>query len=136
MRPAGSDMRRAALTVGFAVVVLLVAAARLPLRWDWREKGAVTPVSNEGQCGATVAITFAANAEGTNYVVNRRLVPVSAAQVVECGVEDQCFEGSSSSFGIFRTTRRREVYQNGPISVGIDPYAADLDPRSSRSRLR
>lgn len=63
-----------------------VAPAASPLseaHCDWRARGGVTPVKNQGNCGSAVAHSVAAQMEGVHFAANSKLVPLSEKQL-EC----------------------------------------------------
>ncbi|XP_045455792.1 uncharacterized protein LOC123665544 [Melitaea cinxia] len=58
--------------------------ARLPDRFDWRPRGAVSPVRYQGSCASCWAFAVAGAVEGALFVRTRRLVPLSEQCLVDC----------------------------------------------------
>jgi len=59
-------------------------ATLLPSSFDWRTKGAVTPVKNQGYLGTCWAFSTVENLEGQLYLQSGNLTPLSVEQLVEC----------------------------------------------------
>merc|ERR1712166_788617 len=51
---------------------------------DWRKKGAVNPVQNQGQCGSCWAFSSIAAMEGAHFIHSAKLLKLSESQLVDC----------------------------------------------------
>lgn len=82
----------------------------LPEHVDWREKGAVNPVKDQGQCGSCWAFSTVAAVEGINQIVTGDLISLSEQELVDCdrgynmgcngGLMDYAFEFIMKNGGI------------------------------------
>ena len=66
-----------------------VALSALPSRWDWREAGKVSPVKNQGACGACYAFALNAAFESRLLIDGAGLFDLSENNAKECFWEEQ-----------------------------------------------
>lgn len=60
------------------------ARDRLPVHVDWRLKGAVAPIKDQGSCGSCWAFSTIATVEAINKIVTGKFVSLSEQELVDC----------------------------------------------------
>nr|KYP68548.1 Thiol protease SEN102 family [Cajanus cajan] len=68
----------------------------VPASLDWRKKGAVTPIKDQGECGSCWAFSAVAATEGITKLSTGKLVSLSEQELVDCdtkGVDQGCEGG-------------------------------------------
>ncbi|GAY60267.1 cysteine protease-like protein [Citrus sinensis] len=81
--PSQSSSSRQSTTASFKYQNL----TDVPTSMDWREKGAVTPIKNQGQCGDCWAFSAVAAVEGVTEISSGNLIPLSEQQILDCSID-------------------------------------------------
>jgi len=90
---------------------------------DWRTKGAVTPVKDQGQCGSCWAFSATGALEGANFLKNKKLVSISEQEFLDCDTVDNACNGGLMD-NAFDFVRNRTKAGGGIDSEKDWPYLA------------
>jgi len=94
------------------------AGEELAASIDWRSKGAVTPVKDQGQCGSCWAFSTVGGLEGAWHISSGSLTSMSEQQLVDCDTSSAGCNGGNMETGF--------VFQEG-VNVATEasyPYKA------------
>ncbi|VAH67371.1 unnamed protein product [Triticum turgidum subsp. durum] len=140
------DFRRDTLATPPSVPGFMYAAVNvsdLPPSVDWRQKGAVTGVKDQGKCGSCWAFSTVVSVEGINAIRTGSLVSLSEQELIDCdtadnegcqgGLMDNAFEYIKSNGGLITeaaypyraaqgTCNVARAAQNSPVVVHIDGH--------------
>jgi hypothetical protein len=85
---------------------------------DWRSKGAVTPVKNQGQCDSSWAFAVTGLVEAYNQILGGQLHNLSEQQLLDCTLGSGC--GGGSPIAALRTV----IARGGLANQASYPYTA------------
>uniref|UniRef100_A0A1D1Y688 Cysteine proteinase RD21a n=1 Tax=Anthurium amnicola TaxID=1678845 RepID=A0A1D1Y688_9ARAE len=102
-----------------------------PSSIDWRDKGAVGPVKNQGSCSSCWAFTAIATVEGINAIVTGNLITLSEQELVDCDMSNtHCQPGHTHK-------AFKYIQRNGGIDTDTNyPYKARQEVcKSNRNQV-
>ncbi|XP_061350704.1 zingipain-2 [Gastrolobium bilobum] len=103
----------------------------VPSEFDWRKSGAVTPVKDQGSCGACWSFSATGAIEGINKIVTGSLVSLSEQELVDC---DRTY--NSGCDGGLMTYAYQFVIDNNGIDTEEDYPYQGRDSSCDKNKLR
>ncbi|XP_034910305.1 cysteine proteinase COT44 [Populus alba] len=99
------------------------AGDKLPESVDWRAKGAVNPIKDQGSCGSCWAFSTVAAVEGINQIATGELISLSEQELVDC---DRTYNAGCN--GGLMDYAFQFIINNGGLDTEKDyPYVGDDD---------
>lgn len=92
----------------------------LPASIDWREKGGVNAVKDQGQCGSCWAFSTIATVEGAHFIATGKLLSLSEQQLVDCAGGSY---GNQGCNGGDMGAAMQYIEDNGSELESVYPYA-------------
>jgi len=96
--------------------------ATAPPTSDWRTKGAVSPVKDQGQCGSCWAFSATEAVETGHFFATQNMVPLAPEQIVDCdtaGSDQGCNGGDTvTAYAYLQGTAGQESEADYPYVAG------------------
>ncbi|XP_052165994.1 cysteine endopeptidase Rep1 [Oryza glaberrima] len=115
-----NDLRRDGLAAPPLPGFMYEGVRDLPRAVDWRRKGAVTGVKDQGKCGSCWAFSTVVSVEGINAIRTGRLVSLSEQELIDCDTADN----SGCQGGLMENAFEYIKHSGGITTESAYPYRA------------
>jgi KDEL-tailed cysteine endopeptidase len=100
------------------------SASNAPVSLDWRTKGAVTSVKDQGQCGSCWSFSATGAVEGAWALTKGQLIDLSEQELVDCAIGTAY--GSHACNGGQMDGAFKFIIVNGQCSLSSYPYTSGV----------
>lgn len=95
---------------------------------DWRSKGGVTPVKDQGQCGSCWSFSTTGSMEGAHFVATGELVSLSESNLVDCSwLNHGCNGGLMDLAFMYAEKHPLESEEDYPYKASTGWFACKYD---------
>jgi len=101
-----------------------VAVEALPPSVDWRTKGVVTPVKDQGQCGGCWTFSAAETIESAVAIATRKLLVLSEQELIDCVPNPEQCGGTGGCSGATQELAFNQTIVEGLALESTYPYKA------------
>lgn len=110
-------------------------AIGIPLKFDWREKGFVTPVRSQGTCGACWAFSTIEVAETMFAIKNGTLISLSVQEMIDCAGNSNfgCNGGDICSLLMWLTSTKVKIQRESQYPMTWTTDTCQLNNEISSS---
>lgn len=107
--------------------LLIPSNETAPTSFDWRKKGAITEVKDQGDCGSCWAFSAVEEVESTWFLNGNSLTNFSPQQVVSCDKVDQGCDGGDT------LTAYKYIEKTGGLTSKMDyPYKSGRNGKTGK----